>query len=87
VIDPRPGDLSLVPYGEPTWLTPAYRSPYYKESHGRLQQRAVRMWVDEVLKPEASEKGLAKRGVHQWPSGRCDGEEQFTCSALGAGLH
>lgn len=36
VIDPKPGDLSLVPYGEPTWLTPVYKSPYYKESHRRL---------------------------------------------------
>jgi hypothetical protein len=41
-----------VPYGEPTRLTPAYKSLYYKESHGRLQ-RAARVWADEVLKPEA----------------------------------
>jgi hypothetical protein len=47
-----------VPCGEPTWLTPACKSPYYKESHGRLQ-RAVRVWVDEVLKPEAQEKELS----------------------------
>ena len=25
------GALSEVPYAEPTWLTPAYHSPYYKE--------------------------------------------------------
>jgi alkylation response protein AidB-like acyl-CoA dehydrogenase/predicted heme/steroid binding protein len=58
VIDEKPGDLSQVPYGEPTWLTPVYKSPYYKESHRRLQ-RAVRVWVDEVLKPEAQEKELS----------------------------
>ena len=58
VIDPKAGDLSLVPYGEPTWLTPVYKSPYYAESHRRLQ-RAVRVWVDEVLKPEAQEKELS----------------------------
>ncbi|OAP62465.1 hypothetical protein AYL99_04668 [Fonsecaea erecta] len=55
VIYPKPGDLSLVPYGEPTWLTPQFKSPYYKESHRRLQ-RAVRTWVDTVLTPEAQEK-------------------------------
>jgi hypothetical protein len=24
-----PGELSKVPYGEPTWLTEGYHSPYY----------------------------------------------------------
>ncbi|KAK4936242.1 hypothetical protein LTR10_022829 [Elasticomyces elasticus] len=57
VIDPKPGDLSLVPYGEPTWLTPQFRSPYYKQSHRRLQ-RAMRVWVDTVLTPEAREREL-----------------------------
>ncbi|KAJ9627578.1 uncharacterized protein PV06_05917 [Exophiala oligosperma] len=57
VVDPRPGDLSTVPYGEPLWLTPAYKSPYYGESHRRLQ-RAVRTFVDEDIYPEAQEKEL-----------------------------
>lgn len=31
-IVPRPaGELSTVPYAEPTWLTKGYYSPYYKE--------------------------------------------------------
>jgi len=31
-IFPRaPGALSIVPYAEPTWLTPGYFSPYYKD--------------------------------------------------------
>src|ERR1700761_8467208 len=30
---PKPGDLSLVPYAEPTWLSPQFKSPYLKESH------------------------------------------------------
>ena len=58
VVDPQPGDLSQVPYGEPTWLTPIYKSPYYKDSHRKLQ-KVVRKWVDEVLKPEAQEKELS----------------------------
>jgi hypothetical protein len=47
--------LSTVPYAEPTWLTPAFKSPYFKESHRRLQ-RAMRMWVETVLVPDAQEK-------------------------------
>ena len=35
---PMPGDLSTVPYGEPTWLTPTFKSPYYKQSHRDLQK-------------------------------------------------
>lgn len=31
-IHPRAvGELSKVPYGEPTWLTPGYFSPYFSE--------------------------------------------------------
>lgn len=34
-IYPRlPGTISNVPYAEPTWLTPGYHSPYYKEVCG-----------------------------------------------------
>lgn len=41
-----------VPYGEPTWLNPALKSTYYKESHRRLQ-REMRKLVDEVITPDA----------------------------------
>ncbi|RXK38326.1 acyl-CoA dehydrogenase [Tremella mesenterica] len=47
-----PGDISRVPYGEPTWLTPEYKSPYFKESH-RALQKAMRIFVDELLYPDA----------------------------------
>ncbi|TXT15703.1 hypothetical protein VHUM_00206 [Vanrija humicola] len=46
------GELSRVPYGEPTWLTPPFKSPYYKESH-RALQKAMRKYVDEVIYPDA----------------------------------
>ena len=62
VVYPKPGDLSLVPYGEPTWLAPQFRSPYYKESHRRLQ-RAMRVWVDTALTAEAQEKELSGRKI------------------------
>ena len=55
VIDPQPGDLSQVPYAEPLWLTPAFKSPYYNDSHRRLQ-RAVREFVDRDVYPEGQEK-------------------------------
>ena len=31
IAPPGPGEVSLVPYAEPTWLTPGYYSPYFKE--------------------------------------------------------
>lgn len=61
VIKQNPGDLSVVPYGEPTWLTPQFKSPYYKESHRRLQ-KAMRIFVDKYVYPEAQE--CEKTGKH-----------------------
>lgn len=46
------GQLSKVPYAEPTWLADGYHSPYYKESHRKLQQ-AIRKFHDEVIYPDA----------------------------------
>jgi cytochrome b involved in lipid metabolism len=33
VIVPKPGDLSPVPYAEPLWLRPQFKSPYFNETH------------------------------------------------------
>jgi cytochrome b5-like protein len=52
VSNPGPGDLSRVPYAEPLWLTPAFRNPYYSDSHRRLQ-RAMREFTDLYVTPEA----------------------------------
>ncbi|WFD30863.1 hypothetical protein MSPP1_001887 [Malassezia sp. CBS 17886] len=49
---PVPGELSKVPYAEPSWLVKPFNTPYYKESHHRLQQ-AMRKLVDEVVTPSA----------------------------------
>ncbi|KAL4064553.1 acyl-CoA dehydrogenase/oxidase [Scleroderma citrinum] len=46
------GELSTVPYAEPTWLAPGYYSPYFTENH-REFQRALRRFVDEVIYPDA----------------------------------
>ena len=85
VIDQKPGDLSLVPYGEPTWLTPVYKSPYYKESHRRLQ-RSVRVWVDEVLKPEAQEKELSGERISDEVI-EAMGRNNLLAMRLGPGTH
>ncbi|GFZ46231.1 hypothetical protein JCM24511_04478 [Saitozyma sp. JCM 24511] len=52
IIVPQPGSISKVPYGEPTWLTPEFKSPYYKDSH-RALQKVMRKFVDEVITPDA----------------------------------
>ncbi|KAH9481569.1 Acyl-CoA dehydrogenase apdG [Psilocybe cubensis] len=45
------GEISKVPYAEPTYLTPGYYSPYYNESHRKLQF-AFRKFVEDVLVPD-----------------------------------
>ncbi|CZT44255.1 related to ACYL-COA DEHYDROGENASE, LONG-CHAIN SPECIFIC PRECURSOR [Rhynchosporium secalis] len=61
VIEHKAGDLSLVPYAEPTWLTPQFKSPYFNESHRKLQ-KAMRIFTDEELYPVAQE--CEKTGKH-----------------------
>lgn len=61
VIEQNPGDLSVVPYGEPTWLTSKFKSPYYKDSHRRLQ-KAMRLFTDTEITPVAQE--CEKTGKH-----------------------
>ncbi|KAF8623634.1 hypothetical protein AX17_007334 [Amanita inopinata Kibby_2008] len=46
------GELSKVPYAEPSWLSDGYHSPYYTENHRRFQKH-VRKFIDEVVLPDA----------------------------------
>lgn len=55
VIVGKPGDLSPVPYAEPLWLRPQFKSSYFKESHHKLR-RKVREFVDTYVTPEAQQK-------------------------------
>jgi alkylation response protein AidB-like acyl-CoA dehydrogenase len=55
VIVPKPGDLSPVPYAEPLWLRPQFKSPYFNDSH-RALQKEIRKFVDEHITPEAQQK-------------------------------
>ncbi|CAE6478787.1 unnamed protein product [Rhizoctonia solani] len=40
------GELSKVPYAEPSWLSPGFHSAYYNDNH-REFQKAIRKFVDE----------------------------------------
>ncbi|KAH7026241.1 acyl-CoA dehydrogenase-like protein [Microdochium trichocladiopsis] len=64
VITPQPGDLSTVPYAEPLWLTPVFKSPYYNESHRRLQ-KAARIFNDEIMTPYAQEREADGKYIEQ----------------------
>ncbi|KAF2868923.1 acyl-CoA dehydrogenase family protein [Massariosphaeria phaeospora] len=55
VIVPKPGDLSPVPYAEPLWLRPQFKSPYFNESHKALQKK-LREFTDLYVTPEAQQK-------------------------------
>jgi prepilin-type processing-associated H-X9-DG protein len=50
---PVPGELSKVPYAEPTWLVEGYHSPYYTDNH-RQFQKATRKFFVEVVYPHAN---------------------------------
>ncbi|TDL25501.1 acyl-CoA dehydrogenase NM domain-like protein [Rickenella mellea] len=55
VSEPEPGARSMIPYGEPTWLSDGYHSPYYRDSH-RALQKATRILVDEFIYPDAQDR-------------------------------
>jgi hypothetical protein len=63
-IVPQHGDLSPVPYAEPLWLRPQFKSPYFKESHRQLQ-KAVRKFTDEHITPEAQAKEKSGEYISQ----------------------
>ena len=46
------GAVSKVPFAEPSWLLPVYHSPYYTESHRKLQ-KALRVFVENEIIPDA----------------------------------
>ncbi|KAF5371843.1 hypothetical protein D9615_009548 [Tricholomella constricta] len=57
------GQISAVPYAEPTWLTEGYHSPYFTQNH-RQFQKAVRLFMDTVVYPDA----LAREADGKRPS-------------------
>ena len=84
---PIAGELSEVPYAEPPWLVPMMRSPYYKDSHRRLQ-KAMRFFFDTHVKAEAREREVS----HEPPSAevmRLMGSPDWEINAMrmGPGKH
>ncbi|KAJ7727923.1 acyl-CoA dehydrogenase/oxidase [Mycena metata] len=49
---PAPGEVSQVPYAEPTWLASGFQSPYYTAGHRKFQ-KAVRTFFMDVVQPAA----------------------------------
>ncbi|KAJ6516394.1 acyl-CoA dehydrogenase/oxidase [Mycena sanguinolenta] len=53
VIKPlAPGEVSKVPYAEPTWLSAGFKSAFYTEGHRKFH-KAVRTFFMEVVHPAA----------------------------------
>jgi alkylation response protein AidB-like acyl-CoA dehydrogenase len=85
VIEHIPGALSPVPYAEATWLRPDFVSPYYKESHRRLQ-KAMRKFVDEVLSPEGEAREADGEYISQSVIDKM-AEKNLLAMRLGPGKH
>ncbi|PSK41880.1 Acyl-CoA dehydrogenase [Elsinoe australis] len=85
VIEQKAGELSQVPYAEPLWLRPTLHSPYYKESHRRLQ-KAVREFTDTYVTPEAQAKEADGTYISQELIDRM-AENNMLAMKLGPGKH
>ena len=85
VLEPKPGDLSPVPYAEPLWLTPQFKSPYFGQSHRSLR-KALRQFVDAELKPEAQAKEADGTYISQELVDRM-AETNILAMRLGPGKH
>ncbi|KAJ5638607.1 hypothetical protein N7528_000997 [Penicillium herquei] len=85
VIEPKIGALSVVPYAEPLWLRPEFKSPYFKDSHRRLQQ-ALRDFTDKYATPEAQEKEMDGTYISQELIDRM-AETNILAMRLGPGKH
>ncbi|KAF2500720.1 acyl-CoA dehydrogenase family protein [Lophium mytilinum] len=85
VIVPQPGDLCPVPYAEPLWLRPEFKSPYYNDSYWRLQ-KALRVFVDTHVYPEAQERERDGKYISQELIDRMAAENMLGLR-LGPGKH
>ena len=85
VVEREVGRLSPVPYAEPLWLRPEFKSPYFNESHRKLQ-RAVREFTEKYIGPEAEEKEKDGSIISQGLIDRM-AEENVLAMRLGPGKH
>ncbi|KIJ70611.1 hypothetical protein HYDPIDRAFT_105350 [Hydnomerulius pinastri MD-312] len=82
---PAPGAISLVPYAEPTWLSPGFHSPYYNENHRRFHQ-AVRAFFAQEVYPEAIRCEENGKRISQEVVDKLS-EMNFLAMRLGPGKH
>ncbi|KAF9046909.1 peroxisomal acyl-CoA-dehydrogenase [Hymenopellis radicata] len=80
------GDLSKVPYGEPTWLTAGYFSPYFSDNHRKFQQE-IRKFTDEWITPDAEAREADGKRPSQKYSIRWRNELNIHAMRLGPGKH
>ncbi|TFK64893.1 peroxisomal acyl-CoA-dehydrogenase [Pluteus cervinus] len=82
---PKPGDLSKVPYAEPTWLSSGYFSPYYKDGHRKFQ-KAVRAFFMTVVAPESVRCEESGKRISQEVVDKMS-EQNIIAMRLGPGKH
>ncbi|EIM91154.1 peroxisomal acyl-CoA-dehydrogenase [Stereum hirsutum FP-91666 SS1] len=58
------GEISKVPYAEPSWLAEGFHSPYFTEGHRKFQ-KAMRQFVDEYIYPDAQAREEDGKRVSQ----------------------
>lgn len=59
-----PGEISTVPYAEPTWLNKGFYSPYYNDGHRRFH-RTARKFFMEVVYPDATKCEQSGKRISQ----------------------
>lgn len=85
IIHMKKGDLSQVPYAEPLWLRPEFKSPYYNDSH-RALQKAMRIFTDTYITPIAQAREADGKYVDQELIDRM-AKENIIAMRLGPGKH
>ena len=85
VVEREIGGLNPVPYAEPMWLTPQFSSPYFTDSHKRLQKE-MRLFVDKYVYPEAQEAEHEGKYISQELVDR-QAEANILAMRLGPGKH
>ncbi|KAK2462284.1 hypothetical protein APHAL10511_005590 [Amanita phalloides] len=82
---PVPGELSKVPYAEPTWLSPGYLNPYYTDNH-RTFQKAIREFFERVVAPESASCEESGKRISQEVVDKL-AETNIIAMRLGPGKH
>lgn len=59
-----PGEISRVPYAEPTWLNKGFHSPYYNDGHRRFHEAARKFFMGVVF-PDAIECEQSGKRISQ----------------------